>query len=107
MVTRYGMNADLGHATYEAEHSPFIGAPQTATRTALSEATLKVIDAAVRDLVGAAFERACSLLQQHRAVLERAAERLLLQETLERQDLDALRAELAAGATVAGCDRAA
>jgi ATP-dependent Zn protease len=50
---------------------------------------------AVRQLVGAAFERARALLQRHRAVLEAGAERLLQQETLEREDLMSLRAKLA------------
>jgi cell division protease FtsH len=107
MVTRYGMNAELGHVTYEAEHALFIGAPPASTATTFSEATLKVIDSAVRDLVGAAFERACRLLERHRALLERAAERLLRQETLDRHDLDALRAELTEGSAAAGHERVA
>jgi cell division protease FtsH len=99
MVTRYGMDAELGHATYEAEHPWFLGAPSAATSGAVfSEATLEVIDIAVRRLVDAAFERASRLLTRHRPILETSAERLLRQETFERADLDAVREQLAASA---------
>ena len=108
MVTRYGMDAELGHATYEAEHPWFLGAPSPAAgSTTFSEATLEVIDVAVRRLVDAAFERASRLLTRHRAILETAAEALLRQETFERADLDAVRAQLAASSEAAGQQRAA
>jgi cell division protease FtsH len=107
MVTRYGMNAELGHATYEAEQPLFVGSPQRGAGAVYSETTLEVIDAAVRSLVAAAFARASSLLAQHRELLEVSAERLLHQETLERQDLDSLRAKLTAASTNAGHERAA
>jgi len=94
MVTRYGMNAELGHATYEAERSTYLGLPPVSTGSTFSETTLGAIDGAVRAIVGAAFERALALLRSHRALLEAGAQRLLRQETLERADLDALRAQL-------------
>jgi cell division protease FtsH len=96
MVTRYGMNAELGHATYEAERPAFLGMPQANLGATFSEATLGAIDSAVRALVSTAFERARGLLQRHRRVLEAGAEQLLQHETLERADLDVLRAQLAA-----------
>jgi cell division protease FtsH len=101
------MNAELGHATYEAEQPLFVGSPQRGSGAVYSETTLEVIDAAVRSLVAAAFERASSLLAQHRELLEASAGRLLRQETLERQDLDSLRAELTAASKTAGHERAA
>jgi cell division protease FtsH len=95
MVTRYGMNAELGHATYEADRPIFLGAPPQAMPSAsFSEATLGAIDSAVRGLVDGAFQRARRLVEQNRDVLETGAAQLLLHETLERQDLDALRAKL-------------
>jgi cell division protease FtsH len=94
MVTRYGMNAELGHATYEAERSTYLGLPPMSTGSTFSETTLGAIDGAVRAIVGAAFERALAVLRSHRALLEDGAGRLLRQETLERADLDALRAQL-------------
>jgi cell division protease FtsH len=98
MVTRYGMNAELGHATYEAERPAFLGAPQISPPTGFSEATRAAIDSAVRGLVGAAYERARRLLTRHRGVLESGAAQLLTQETLERPELEAVRAMLNAPA---------
>jgi cell division protease FtsH len=94
MVTRYGMDAELGHATYEAERPPWLGAPPPGASATFSETTLGAIDAAVRTLVDAGFERARGLLERHRRVLDAGAEQLLRQETLERADLEALRARL-------------
>jgi cell division protease FtsH len=93
MVTRYGMDAELGHATYESERPTFIGMP-AAGGTVFSEVTLAAIDAAVRTIVAAAFERAVAVLRQYRGLLEEGATTLLRQETLDRQDLEALRARL-------------
>jgi cell division protease FtsH len=94
MVTRYGMNAELGQANYEGERPAFIDAPPVASVARYSEATLAAIDTAVRSIIGAAFDRALALLTQHRAVLEAGASLLLEKETLERADLEALRARL-------------
>jgi cell division protease FtsH len=94
MVTRYGMDAELGHATYEVERPPWLGAPLPGAGATFSETTLGAIDAAVRTLVDAGFERARGLLERHRRVLDAGAEQLLRQETLERADLEALRARL-------------
>ena len=94
MVTRYGMNSQLGHATYEAERPVFLGAPQLQTGASFSEATLGAVDSAVRELVGGGFERARLLLERRRDALEAGAKQLLVRETLERAELDALRARL-------------
>jgi cell division protease FtsH len=101
MVTRYGMNAELGHATYEAERPAFLGAPQVNLPATFSESTLGAIDSAVRELISAAFGRARGLLERHGRVLEAGAELLLTHETLDRQQLDALRARLYAPADIA------
>ena len=94
MVTRYGMNAELGPATYEPERPAFLGAPQVNLPATFSETTLGAIDSAVRGLISGAFERARRLLERHHRVLESGAKQLLIHETLERQELDALRARL-------------
>ncbi len=94
MVTRYGMNAELGPATYEPERPAFLGAPQVNLPATFSETTLGAIDSAVRGLISGAFERARRLLERHHRVLESGAEQLLIHETLERQELEALRARL-------------
>ena len=52
------------------------------------------MDHAVRDLVGHAFDRATEILNAHRTVHEKTAELLLQKETLEEEDLEALRAQI-------------
>jgi cell division protease FtsH len=95
MVTRYGMDARLGHAAYETDRPAILGVQPAAEMRAFSEETLAAIDAAVRAIVNAGFDRAFELLRKHRGVLERGARRLLEKETLGRQDLEELRGELA------------
>jgi cell division protease FtsH len=103
MVARYGMDEHLGHATYETERTTFLGAPpDVIERRRFSEETARAIDESVRAIVNAAFARALELLKAHRAVLEAGAQRLLHEETLERGDLDSLRAQWFAGATEPG-----
>jgi cell division protease FtsH len=97
MVMRYGMDARLGHVSYDAERPSFLGAAGAlpAERT-YSEETAREIDCAVRNLVDAAFDRTVRLLHERRDLLERGAQELLRKETLNEQDLAALRTEAVA-----------
>jgi cell division protease FtsH len=94
MVTRYGMDERLGHATYEVERPSFLGAPAGPEARQLSEETTRSIDAAVREIVNCAFVRALEQLERHRPVLEAGAEKLLQQETLDQTDLKMLQSGL-------------
>jgi cell division protease FtsH len=94
MVTRYGMNAELGQATYEAERPNFLGMPPVASGPRFSEVTLAAIDVAVRSLVASAFDRASALLETHRGTLEQGAKALLAHETLDASELAVLRRAL-------------
>jgi cell division protease FtsH len=97
MVMRYGMDEALGHTVYEPERPVLLGTPPLAPeRRAFSEETARAIDAAVRAIVDAAFERALAILTRHRDVLDSGAAELLSRETLERQELEALRLRIAA-----------
>ncbi len=92
MVMRYGMDAKLGHVSYDAERQSFLGAggviPPERT---YSEETAREIDCAVRTLVEAAFDRTVRLITERRQLLERGAQELLKKETLNEQDLASLR----------------
>ncbi len=97
MVRRYGMDAELGHVTYEDDQPSFLPEvmrPQL--RSDLSDETARIIDRAIRALVQAAFERATALLQQHRQLLEIGAQQLLAQETLDAEALQHYRSQLQA-----------
>jgi cell division protease FtsH len=91
MVTRYGMDPKLGHATYATERPTFLGVEQRPTSEMLSDETVAEIDEAVRHIVAAAFDRATALLQRYRSVLETGAARLLERETLDQADLEELK----------------
>jgi cell division protease FtsH len=99
MVMRYGMDAKLGHVSYDAERQSFLGAggviPPERT---YSEETAREIDCAVRTLVEAAFDRTVRLITERRQLLERGAQELLKKETLNEQDLASLRSAAAAAA---------
>ena len=105
MVTRYGMDERLGHATYEVERPTFLGGLPAGESHRLSEETTRSIDEAVRAIVNAAFERAFEILKQHRSLLDAGAEKLLAQETLDQADLKTLRTALPVAATTAMAPR--
>lgn len=96
MVLRYGMDEQLGHVAYERERSPILGMMAQPSRAReFSDETERLIDHAVRDLNAKAFAKAHEILEAHRDLHEKTAETLLHKETLEAQDLEALRAQIA------------
>ena len=90
MVTRYGMDDSLGHATYEDEPSQFLGDMRMPRERRYSEETATAIDNAVRKLIARAFERAGGILRMHRTLLDETAKRLLEKETLLGEELPQL-----------------
>jgi cell division protease FtsH len=96
MVTRYGMDAALGHVAYEPPPSPFLdgGAAVFPSPRQYSDETAHEIDAAVKTVVEAAFERAVSILESRRETLDLGAKRLLETETLTEDDLREIAAPL-------------
>jgi cell division protease FtsH len=98
MVLRYGMDKHLGHVTYARERQTMLGVPAVPGMhdETHSEETERYIDHALRDLMENAFERAVTILKLHRNVLEKTAQVLLQKETLEKDDLEALRIQIIA-----------
>jgi len=81
MVTKHGMNHTVGQRTYAQAPNTFIAAPRDQLIGA-SEATIREIDLAVRDLVEAGGVRAREILEQRRRDLEAGVTLLLDKETL-------------------------
>jgi cell division protease FtsH len=104
MVLRYGMDKDLGHVAYERERPPILGMPPQPNPYAreFSDETERLVDHAIRGLVGQAFDRAIEILSAHRSVHEKTAQLLLQKETLEEDDIAALRAQVAPAETTGG-----
>ncbi len=97
MVTRYGMDEDLGYVAYDKDRPGFLGQPVPqglSSEREYSEETARRIDAAVRSIVQAVFERAYGILERNRAILDRCAEALLQQETLDEAELRELTRDL-------------
>lgn len=98
MVTRYGMDAGLGHVAYDREGPNLLGLPTEggAGQARPSEATVEKIDAAVGAILDAAFARARAVLEANRPALTAISDALLAKETLDEAELAAL-----AGALIA------
>jgi cell division protease FtsH len=91
MVMRYGMDEALGCVSYDSPHPPWIGLPDDwSARPPLAESTQQTIDEAVRRIVMQAYDQAWRILSEHRAGLERGAQALLAQETLDAAELNRL-----------------
>jgi cell division protease FtsH len=95
MVTEYGMGATLGQATYPRQNRPvFLSADQSGlARREYSEATAARVDAEVKSILEAAYERVTALLNGHIAVLDRVAGELLEREVLDETEFKALLAD--------------
>ena len=95
MVLRYGMDEKLGHVAYERErHSMFEPVESRGYAREFSDETERLIDHAVRDLIGSALDRAIAILNTHRRIHDKTAKLLLQKETLEEDDIAALRSQI-------------
>jgi cell division protease FtsH len=90
MVTKHGMNDTVGQRTYAPAPNPFIAAPQDQLVSA-SEATIREIDLAVRNLVEAGAVRAREILEKRRRDLDAGATLLLDKETLTAEEFAPLK----------------
>jgi cell division protease FtsH len=88
MVTRYGMDEHLGHATYDAEPKSMLGAPGAFAKVRnYSEESARKIDEAVQSLVDGALDAAASFLKANIEVLTSSARLLLERESLDETEL--------------------
>ena len=94
MVTRYGMDGQLGLVALEDERRSMLGLPIDGGLRArdYSEQTAREVDVAVRGLVNDAFQNAIAILTANRRALEQGAQLLLEKETLTGDELPALEA---------------
>ena len=95
MVTRYGMNKELGYVAYDTDKPTFLGTFEMEGRTpVISEQTAREIDLAVREIIQESFEIAKQILEKNRTTLDRCAKELLKEETLDESQLSELTAGL-------------
>ena len=89
MVTKYGFSEELGNVNYGGDGEVFLGADFTAHKT-YSEETAKLIDEEIRRIIGEAFALAEKILTENDEKLERVAQALLLVETIDGDQFEAL-----------------
>lgn len=91
MVTRYGMAQEIGMVSFEDEPSPFLQNGKSVSYSAhFSEDTARTIDKAITGFVQSAYLKAESILSDKIEILKKAADLLLLKETLTGDELNEL-----------------
>jgi cell division protease FtsH len=92
MVTRFGMDGDLGQMVYEPKRQSYLGDSPFATQAkSYSEDTGREIDVAIRKLVDSAYGVATEVLVKRKSDLETGAALLLEKETLTPDEFPALK----------------
>jgi cell division protease FtsH len=90
MVTRFGLSEALGVVAYaENQDEVFLGNSVTRTQN-VSEETAQLIQVEVRKLVDGGLASARTILERHRAELDRVAQGLLTYETLSGEEIRGL-----------------
>jgi cell division protease FtsH len=93
MVTRWGMSERLGTISFSEREDPFAGTGLATGSREYSEQTANIIDEEVHRIGQRAYDRAVSLLTEHRETLDRLARSLRLHETLDAKQLRAIMEE--------------
>lgn len=90
LVTEFGMSEKLGPRTYgEREELIFLGREIHEERD-YSEATAKSIDQEISSLINRAYRAARDIIKKKKGLLIKIVEKLLEQETLEKEEFEAI-----------------
>ena len=89
MVTKYGMSEAIGPINYSDADEVFLGRDFTSKQNFSEELAAK-IDKEVRAIIDECYTRAENILKEHHDELTRVAEALLLMETLDGEQFEAL-----------------
>src|SRR5579875_2390318 len=88
MVTEYGMSSRIGPiALGHKEELIFLGR-EIAEQKNYSEKSAEAIDEEIHRLITTAYERAKEILTTHRDILDRLAQKLMRDETVEGEELE-------------------
>jgi cell division protease FtsH len=90
MVTEWGMSDEFGPLNFSSGKQEVFLGRDLSQNNQHSEDTAQRIDAEIRRIVTTQYERAVSILTEHRKELEQIAEALLEYETLDGDDIDTL-----------------
>jgi cell division protease FtsH len=91
MVTKWGLSDAMGPLMYdEGGEEVFLGRTAAQPSKAMSDETALSIDKEVRSIVDECYEKARSLLEQHRSKMDMMAEALMQYETIDSEQIDAI-----------------
>ncbi|HAW69572.1 MAG TPA: cell division protein FtsH [Firmicutes bacterium] len=91
MITEYGMSDELGHMTFGQQHDEqiFLGRDISRARN-YSEEVAAMIDREMRKTMDTCYDRAISILSEHRNKLDQVVEQLKEKEVLGSEDFKAI-----------------
>ncbi len=87
MVTKFGMSKDLGPLSYGANEDEVFLGRQITRQEHMSEETAKKVDAEVKKIVDAGYQRAKKILSEKLDDLHKIAKALLIYETLSGEEI--------------------
>jgi cell division protease FtsH len=90
MVTRWGMSERLGTISFSERQSPFTGGGDTGAPTDYSEETAELIDEEVDRIVRTCYTQAVNIMESHLPTLDRIAQELRRQETIDGVQLQTI-----------------
>ena len=89
MITQYGFSEKLGPVSFSSDDEVFLGR-DFSTRQNYSEAIASEIDSEIRNILEDCYAETVEILKTHDDALERVAQGLLLVETLDGEQFEAL-----------------
>ena len=90
MVTEYGMSGKLGPMFLGEEHEVFLGRDFSQTGSNVSDEVSRAIDEEVHGLLEAGYDRAMTILTEHRDKLDAVAQALQEKEKLDQAEFEAI-----------------
>ncbi len=87
MVTRWGMSERVGTVSFSERASPFLSVGDTGAPSDYSETTAEAIDEEVDRIVRMCYARAVELIMTYRPTLDRIAQELRKNETIDARHL--------------------
>ncbi|MBA3822659.1 MAG: ATP-dependent zinc metalloprotease FtsH, partial [Ktedonobacterales bacterium] len=101
MVTKWGMSDRVGLVSFSDRASPFGGGGMTDGSHEYSDETAKIIDEEVHAIVDAAYQQVKKVLTTYRTTLDRIAQELRRNESLNAKQLQAIVDATGAGSAAA------
>ncbi len=91
MVTKWGLSDAMGPLMYdEGGEEVFLGRTAAQPSKAMSDETALAIDKEVRSIIDECYEKARSILEEHRSKMDMMADALMQYETIDSEQIDAI-----------------